>query len=93
MFQGFTPDAIEFLWGIRLNNERSWFLEHKQNYHEFVEKPIKELGNEVFDTLAADYPDMSWKLHVCRIYRDARRCRGKSRRGHSGLLPRRDQLL
>ena len=77
MFQGFSPAAIDFLWGIRLNNERPWFLAHKNEYHELVEGPIKELGKEVFDEIAAAYPKMSWRLHVCRIYRDARRLHGR----------------
>ena len=29
MFNGFTPAAIDFLWGIRFNNNRDWFQEHK----------------------------------------------------------------
>jgi len=77
MFQGFTPASIEFLWGIRLNNERPWFMAHKHEYQEFVEKPIKELANEVFDEFVQDCPEESWKLHVCRIYRDARRLHGR----------------
>ena len=77
MFQGFTPAAVEFLWGICLNNERGWFMEHKQDYHDFVEKPIKELGREVFDALCEDFPNTDWQLHVCRIYRDARRLHGR----------------
>lgn len=31
MFTGFTPETIDFLWGIRMNNNRDWFLEHKSN--------------------------------------------------------------
>lgn len=31
MFTGFTPETIDFLWGIRMNNNREWFLEHKSN--------------------------------------------------------------
>ena len=30
MFTGFTPETIDFLWGIRMNNNRDWFLEHKK---------------------------------------------------------------
>ena len=26
MFTGFTPETIDFLWGIRMNNNRDWFL-------------------------------------------------------------------
>ena len=30
MFQGFSQGAVDFLWGVRFNNERSWFEAHKQ---------------------------------------------------------------
>ena len=29
MFQGFTPETIDFLWGIRMNNNRDWFTANK----------------------------------------------------------------
>ena len=32
MFQGFSEETIQFLWGVTLNNERSWFQAHKQEY-------------------------------------------------------------
>ena len=32
MFQGFSQGAVDFLWGIRFNSERSWFLAHKQEF-------------------------------------------------------------
>ena len=47
MFQGFSPKSVEFLWGIRFNNERSWFEEHKQEYVERIQRPLKELGIEL----------------------------------------------
>ncbi len=28
MFQGYTQETVDFLWGIRFNNERGWFMEH-----------------------------------------------------------------
>ena len=77
MFQGFSQEAIDFLWGIRLNNERPWFLAHKQDYEQFVLAPMKELGAEVFDEFAKLCPKMSLKLHISRIYRDARRLFGR----------------
>ena len=27
MFEGFSPETVDFLWGIRMNNNREWFLE------------------------------------------------------------------
>ena len=32
MFQGFSQETIDFLWGIRFNNEKSWFEAHKEVY-------------------------------------------------------------
>lgn len=77
MFQGFSQNAIDFLWGISLNNERGWFMAHKQDFTDYVDIPMRELGKEVFSALAEDYPKQDWRLHVCRIYRDARRLHGR----------------
>ena len=32
MFTGFTGETVDFMWGIRFNNERDWFEAHKQIY-------------------------------------------------------------
>ena len=29
-FAGFSPETFDFLWGIRLNNNKEWFAEHKK---------------------------------------------------------------
>ena len=47
MFQGFSRESIDFLWGLRLNNERSWFLAHKDEFLHFVDTPMKQLAQEV----------------------------------------------
>ena len=52
MFQGFSQNAIDFLWGISLNNERGWFMAHKQDFTDYVDVPMRELGKEVFSALA-----------------------------------------
>ena len=69
MFQGFTPETVDFLWGIRLNNNREWFLEHKQQYVDTLYEPMKALGKHLFP-LFEDKPGTLVK--VSRIYRDAR---------------------
>ena len=30
-FQGFTRETVDFMWGIRFNNEREWFMAHKED--------------------------------------------------------------
>ena len=69
MFEGFTPETVDFLWGIRMNNNREWFLEHKKDYVNHLYEPMKALGQDLF-RLFADKPGNL--LKVSRIYRDAR---------------------
>ncbi len=69
MFTGFTPETIDFLWGIRMNNNREWFTEHKKQYVDTLYEPMKALGKELFEPFL-DKPGNI--LKVSRIYRDAR---------------------
>ncbi len=69
MFQGYYPETVDFLWGIRLNNERGWFMEHKADYQKYLYEPTKLLSQEVFREFQ-DVPNMDYKLS--RIYKDAR---------------------
>ena len=39
MFEGFSPETVDFLWGIRLNNNREWFTENKKNYVNYLYEP------------------------------------------------------
>ncbi len=71
MFQGFSQQAVDFLWGIRLNNERSWFLAHKQEYQTLVAEPLRQLGEEVHQAMEDAFPELGLNLYVSRIYRDA----------------------
>ncbi len=72
-FQGFSEQTIDFLWGIRFNNHREWFLEHKQEYIDHVYEPLKALGAELMEGMESIYPDEGLQLKVARIYRDVRR--------------------
>ena len=69
MFTGFTPETVDFLWGIRMNNNRDWFLQHKKQYTDTLYEPMKALGQTVFQPFL-DKPGNI--LKVSRIYRDAR---------------------
>lgn len=69
MFTGFSPETIDFLWGIRMNNNRDWFLEHKNQYVTTLYEPMKALGQDLFQPFLERSGDL---LKVSRIYRDAR---------------------
>lgn len=77
MFQGYSQEAVDFMWGIRFNNERGWFLAHKDDYQQHLLAPTRELGQAVYDGLAAALPHEPLILKVSRIYRDARRLHGQ----------------
>ena len=69
MFEGFSPETVDFLWGIRMNNNREWFTANKENYVNYLYAPMKELGKDLFQPFL-DKPGNL--LKVSRIYRDAR---------------------
>ena len=69
MFTGYSPETVDFLWGIRMNNNREWFLEHKKDYVKYLYEPTKAMGKELFEPFLEKSGEL---LKVSRIYRDAR---------------------
>ncbi len=68
MFQGFSGEALDFLAGIRANNNKEWFEAHKGIYTEQVYEPLKELAQLLYEPYS-EIPDMMAK--AARIYKDA----------------------
>lgn len=77
MFTGFTDETVDFMWGIRFNNERTWFEAHKDIYLEHFYRPMTDLGDELYVFLRQQRPDYGLIRKVARIYRDARRLHGR----------------
>lgn len=77
MFTGFTDATVDFMWGIRFNNERTWFEAHKDLYLTQFYQPMRELGEEMYDFIREKRPDLGLISKVTRIYRDARRLHGR----------------
>ena len=69
-FHGFSPETIDFLWGLRFNNNREWFEPHKQQYVQTLYEPMKALAAALYPTVREDFPALECK--VSRIYRDQR---------------------
>ena len=69
MFEGFSPETVDFLWGIRMNNNREWFMDHKKDYVQHLYEPMKALGQDLFRPFLQKPGNL---LKVSRIYRDAR---------------------
>ncbi len=77
MFQGFTQGAVDFLWGVSFNNNREWFTAHKQEYLDLLDKPLRELSQQLLEGMNEAYPEEGFTQHVSRIYRDTRRLHGR----------------
>ena len=77
VFQGFSQEAVEFLWQLRFNNERSWFEPRKEEYRRLLQEPLRRLGAEVQAEVSRRHPEYPLNLHVSRIYRDSRRLHGR----------------
>lgn len=77
MFTGFTDETVDFLWGIRFNNERAWFEAHKDIYLTRLYRPMVDLADELYAHMANQRPDLGLIRKVTRIYRDARRLHGR----------------
>ena len=77
MFTGFSERTGAFLWDLAFNNERPWFLAHKQEFEDFVNTPVKALAQDCYQLMRARAPGFEGRVRVSRIYRDARRLFGR----------------
>ena len=53
-FVGFKPAALTFLRGLKKNNRKEWFEEHRENYEREIKLPLLALIEEV-DVLLAEF--------------------------------------
>ena len=76
-FNGFSGQTADFLWELAFHNERPWFLAHKEEFERVLNEPFKALAHELYDEMSRRFPGESFRVHVSRIYRDARRLFGR----------------
>ena len=77
MFEGFSQETGDFLWELSFHNERPWFLAHKEQFLRVLDAPFKALGADCLALMRQRLPERELRLHVSRIYRDARRLFGR----------------
>ena len=78
-FQGFSPDAIQFLVDLAANNTRDWFQPRKADYERLLKTPMEQLC----EALEVQFRTRGIPLHAdarspFRIYRDTRFSKDKS---------------
>lgn len=76
MFQGFSDKTVDFMWNLRFNNRRDWFLEHREECREVFTGPMQALSEEIFAYLKDKLPGYDLYCRMCRVYRDARYVHG-----------------
>ena len=64
MFQGFSGATVDFMWGIRFNNEKGWFEAHKEEYLTTFQRPMKALADEVYGAFTDRHPDLDL---ICKV--------------------------
>ena len=98
IFKGFSHKALAFLIDISIYNSRSWYQEHKEDYRNYILRPLQDLVGDLSDTMQRIDPYINITPAVgktiSRIYRDVRFSKNKSlyrshmwitfKRGNSG---------
>lgn len=79
-FNGFSPETLQFLINLGLNNDKAWFESNKHQYREFLLEPLRNLASDLgpFMLSIDPYLEVSPGRAVSRIYRDTRFSRDKS---------------
>ena len=75
----FDTRALTFLRGLKRNNRKEWFEEHRADYQREVLEPLRRVATELdvrFARLAPEYE--AGKRSLFRIYRDVRFSKDKS---------------
>lgn len=79
-FEGFSPDAIQFLVDLAANNDRAWFQPRKADYERLLKAPLEALCVALDDQFQARGVPLSADpaRSPFRIYRDVRFSKDKS---------------
>lgn len=79
-FPGFTPEALQFLVDLALNNDRSWFQPRKREYERLLREPLEALCMALDAELKSRAIPLSADpaRSPFRIYRDVRFSADKS---------------
>jgi uncharacterized protein (TIGR02453 family) len=79
-FDGFTPEAIQFLADLTQNNDRAWFQPRKAEFERLLKEPFEAMIAALSDRLAARGVPLiaDPKRSPFRIYRDTRFSKDKA---------------
>lgn len=73
----FSPQMLDFLSENMLRDDKMWYKEHRDDFKRLVEAPMKEFTDTVTGYVQKVDKNID-QIHISRIFRDARRLRGRS---------------
>jgi uncharacterized protein (TIGR02453 family) len=80
-FQGFSPQTFTFLNGLKNDNTKAWFEEHRHEYDEFLLRPFEDLVRDLTPYMVEidhAFEVLPLKKMISRIYRDIRFSKDKA---------------
>ena len=81
-FNGFSPKTLKFLRGLKANNNKKWFKDHRADYERYVLGPMRDLVTDCADFMLDIDPRFeitpAVNKTISRIYRDTRFSKDKS---------------
>lgn len=76
-FDGYAPEALQFLKDLKANNNREWFSDNKKTYETFIKAPTRELA-AILNAVVDDLTGRDHKAKIFRINRDIRFSKDKT---------------
>ena len=76
-FEGFTPETIDFLWELRMNNSKEWMEANRDRYKAVLKEPFDRLAEELA-ALSPTFCGEAARCSISRINRDIRYSKDKS---------------
>ncbi len=76
-FTGFTAETIDFLWQLRMQNERAFMEENRQRYHHVLKEPFDVCSAALYEAFTKKHP-LQMDYAISRINRDIRFSKDKS---------------
>ncbi|KXL53921.1 hypothetical protein CLNEO_00130 [Anaerotignum neopropionicum] len=76
-FTGFMPETIDFLWELRMNNNKEWMDQNRERYKAVLKDPFDRFAMDMGEQFAESTGEkMNWA--ISRINRDIRFSKDKS---------------
>ncbi len=88
-FEGFSPETFKFLHGLKKNNNKEWFEQHRDDYELYLRNPSKALAETIGQYFRNNRMPVvgNAKVSLFRINRDIRFSPDKSPyKTHIGLV-------